>query len=202
MAAPRRQKVQDLMNEKDAIEQEIKEFHEVLESQGNVGMHGPLIDKEGYPRSDIDLYSVRTARHRIICLQNDHKALMANIENSLHDLHAFERQEREHGASLPTNGAVSAAAALVPFARIDLVSEGSPAAKAGLLEGDEIIEFGYVDTSNFQTMQDIAAVVQESQGKSLRILTLREGKGVPVSLKPQTWSGRGLLGCNMIPIKK
>ena len=30
-------------------------------------MHGKLVDSEDYPRSDIDVYSVRTARHRIIC---------------------------------------------------------------------------------------------------------------------------------------
>lgn len=35
--------------------------------QSGVGMTGPLIDEEGYPRNDIDVYSVRTTRHEIIC---------------------------------------------------------------------------------------------------------------------------------------
>lgn len=35
--------------------------------QDGVGMHGRLVDSEGYPRADIDVYAVRTARHRIIC---------------------------------------------------------------------------------------------------------------------------------------
>ena len=30
-------------------------------------MKGPLVDAEGFPRSDIDVYSVRIARNRIIC---------------------------------------------------------------------------------------------------------------------------------------
>ena len=30
-------------------------------------MEQPLVDGEGYPRSDIDVYSVRHARHQIIC---------------------------------------------------------------------------------------------------------------------------------------
>ena len=34
--------------------------------QGGVGMKGALIDAEGFPRADIDLYAVRTARNRII----------------------------------------------------------------------------------------------------------------------------------------
>ena len=35
--------------------------------QGNVGMNEALIDREGYPRADIDVYTVRKARQRIIC---------------------------------------------------------------------------------------------------------------------------------------
>ena len=35
--------------------------------QNNVGMHDPLIDREGFPRNDIDVYAVRMARHQIIC---------------------------------------------------------------------------------------------------------------------------------------
>ena len=30
-------------------------------------MDGPLLDNEGYPRNDIDVYTVRHARHKIIC---------------------------------------------------------------------------------------------------------------------------------------
>lgn len=30
-------------------------------------MDEPLVDAEGFPRDDIDLYQVRTARHNIIC---------------------------------------------------------------------------------------------------------------------------------------
>ena len=35
--------------------------------QGGVGTKGALIDTEGFPRADIDLYVVRTARNKIIC---------------------------------------------------------------------------------------------------------------------------------------
>lgn len=30
-------------------------------------MHDALVDAEGYPRQDIDVYQVRHARHRIVC---------------------------------------------------------------------------------------------------------------------------------------
>ena len=35
--------------------------------QNNIGTTEPLIDDEGYPRSDIDVYQVRHARHQIKC---------------------------------------------------------------------------------------------------------------------------------------
>jgi hypothetical protein len=38
----------------------------VLQQRG-VGMSEPLVDKDGYPRNDIDVYSVRKARHDINC---------------------------------------------------------------------------------------------------------------------------------------
>lgn len=36
--------------------------------QKSVGMDEPLTDAEGFPRPDIDIYSVRHARHQIICM--------------------------------------------------------------------------------------------------------------------------------------
>ena len=36
-----------------------------------VGMEGSLLDPEGYPRSDVDLYAVRTARNKVICESPD-----------------------------------------------------------------------------------------------------------------------------------
>lgn len=42
-------------------------WYSCLLQQCAVGMDGPLVDEEQFPRDDIDLYSVRHARHRIIC---------------------------------------------------------------------------------------------------------------------------------------
>lgn len=54
----------------------------------NVGMSGPLVDAEGFPRNDIDVYQVRLARQTIICLQNDHKELMNQIQTLLNQYHS------------------------------------------------------------------------------------------------------------------
>lgn len=63
-------------------------------------------------------------------LQNDHKALMVEIEQALHALHGIERQQREQGTYNPIANGSSNGAASIPFAKVDLVSQGSPAEKA------------------------------------------------------------------------
>ena len=59
----------------------------MLDSEADVGMNGPLIDNEGYPRNDIDIVKVRTARQKIICLMNDHKEIMKKISDALECIH-------------------------------------------------------------------------------------------------------------------
>ena len=61
-----REQVIEMMKQKDGLEEELKALHEVLKSQG-VGMEEPLVDGEGFPRSDIDVYQVRHARSNIRC---------------------------------------------------------------------------------------------------------------------------------------
>lgn len=114
-------------------------------------MTQPLVDNEGFPRSDIDVYQVRTTRHKIICkylvvpiiilenntnslslikgLQNDLKNLTKQIENALHDLHAQQRE----GLGLTDNSTSflkEFEEETIPFAKIGTVSDGSPAGKA------------------------------------------------------------------------
>ncbi|KAL6465788.1 hypothetical protein MHYP_G00259210 [Metynnis hypsauchen] len=227
--------VQRLIKKKDEIEEQIKAYYEVLEDQGDVGMHAPLVDVEGYPRADVDLFQIRTARHSISCLQNDHKAIMVEIEEALHRLHARERAKREQDQAEAQMERMEQEASLpAPFARVDAVTQGSPAYQAGSLNslntvnipfcegpfrgwflsltlnnsdsglhiGDEIIAFGSVNTSNFQNLQNIASVVQHSEGKSVSIAVVRNGQKVNLSLTPQRWSGRGLLGCNIVPLPR
>jgi len=59
----------------------------MLSSLG-VGMDKPLVDSEGFPRADIDVYQVRDARHKVACLRNDAADLLNQIESSLHAIHA------------------------------------------------------------------------------------------------------------------
>ncbi|XP_034026276.1 26S proteasome non-ATPase regulatory subunit 9 [Thalassophryne amazonica] len=194
--------VKNLIKKKDDIEEQIKAYYDVLEDQG-VGVEGALVDAEGFPRADINLYQIRTARHNISCLQNDHKAIMAQIEEALHKLHAREKAKRERDEAEAQEEAMEQQITLPsPFARVDAVTQGSPACVAGLRFGDEVIQFGSVNTDNFQNLHNIASVVQHSEGKPLCVTVVRDGQRVQLSLTPQRWSGRGLLGCNIVPINR
>jgi 26S proteasome regulatory subunit N4 len=54
-----------LMALKDQLTNAIGQQEAILQSQ-NVGMNDTLIDKDGYPRADVDVYAVRNARTEII----------------------------------------------------------------------------------------------------------------------------------------
>lgn len=228
MDGPTRDQILKFMDQRDNIEREIQELSLILELN-NVGMNDPLVDSNGFPRNDIDVYRVRHARHRIICLQNDHKGVMKQIEQGLHILHARVRGAGPAGPSqVPRTQAsaegftvfISPDAAgsghrsancvtavdspkLTPFVKVNFVSAGSPAEECGIKVEDEIVEFGSVNSSNFKDLNQIGEIVKHSVNSQItvRIHRAPEKALLTVSLTPKTWSGRGLLGCNIVPIE-
>ncbi|KAK7497073.1 hypothetical protein BaRGS_00011603 [Batillaria attramentaria] len=195
--------MKSLMKKKDDIEKEMQELTDVLESQKGVGMDGPLVDTEGYPRADIDVYSVRHARHQIACLQTDHTMLMKEIEEELYRIHA-ELREKQSGDDTPMEVTPASASSkpVVPFLKVDRVDSGSPASSAGIEVGDEVVEFGSVTAENFTSLQQIGGVVQHSIGRPVRVKVLRNNQTRVLSITPGPWSGRGNLGCNIVSIKR
>ncbi|XP_006865455.1 PREDICTED: 26S proteasome non-ATPase regulatory subunit 9 [Chrysochloris asiatica] len=203
--------VQELMRRKEEIEAQIKANYDVLESQKGVGMNEPLVDCEDYPRSDVDLYQVRTARHNIVCLQNDHKAVMKQVEEALHQLHARDKKKQARDLAEAQNEALRRGSEPSPsgspqppqaFAKVNSISPGSPASTAGLQVDDEIVEFGSVNSQNFQSLQNVGSVVQHSEGKPLNVTVIRRGERHQLRLVPTRWAGKGLLGCNIIPLQR
>ncbi|XP_065081586.1 26S proteasome non-ATPase regulatory subunit 9 [Ochlerotatus camptorhynchus] len=210
-SATSRDAVLELMRQKEKLEQKISDQGRVLEAN-QVGMTDPLVDDSGFPRSDIDVYQVRQARHQIICLQNDLKALMKQIESGLHTVHAeTAAQQQENLAStkllaMETDSEAEGPSSsrkvrpVKPIVKVNLVSEGSPAQDAGIALRDEIIEFGTVNASNFRDLSQIAVLVRSCENKTVPVKVRRDGKLVDLVLTPKTWSGRGLLGCNIVPM--
>lgn len=163
-------------------------------------MSEPLVDSEGFPISSIDTYQVRHARHQIICLQNDHKALMKRIEQGLQGY--YSAAASDHGMDTQPvnlgNSRLEIVTHQQPFARVTVVSEGSPASYAGFQVGDEVVEFGSVNSTNFRAITDIATVVQHSEGTQVNVKLKRHNQFVTVQLIPRKWAGKGLLGCNIV----
>ncbi|GFO30004.1 POU domain protein [Plakobranchus ocellatus] len=176
--------------------------------QKGVGLTQPLVDAEGFPRADIDIYSCRHARSQVARLQNDHKAVMKEIEDELAYIHqqARERRSRNGPEDLAPSESSSSPVAMetdrLPFALVDRVDPGSPAAYGGLEVGDQLLEFGSVMSENFVNLQTLASIMQHSKGRPVRCVVMRGGRQVPLNVTPNTWSGPGLLGCNIKPMKK
>ena len=191
--------------EKIRIETEISNWKSVLDSEGNVGMDGKLVDQDGYPRNDIDVAKVRLARQKIICLSNDHKAIMTKIEEILISLHAQQANNAEEAESSSVGTSGSGVHPMdqdlpEPFAKVEFVNIGSPAQDAGMKSGDLVVEFGTQNNSNFKSLMDIGQLVTNSQNKNVRIKLIRNHQLITLTLVPKLWSGKGLLGCKMVPI--
>lgn len=137
--------------------------------QHKVTMQTPLCTFDGYPRDDIDVAQIRITRSRIIHLRNDYKGLMNKIEKGLHAHHATIAASLAAAAPSSITPPSSVAAAQLieaPFARVNTVAPGSPAADAGLQPGDHIKRFGSANVLNHARLAKVAEVVGQSEGVS------------------------------------
>jgi 26S proteasome non-ATPase regulatory subunit 9 len=127
-----REHARALISQKENIEAELDAQFSILKVN-NIDMTTPLVDREGFPRADVDLYAIRHARKRINELRNDYKAVMNEIETALQAVYdpstagssPVASQEVSQHASLSDS-----AESLVAFARVDGVAPNSPAAEA------------------------------------------------------------------------
>jgi hypothetical protein len=97
-----------------------------------------------------------------------------------------------------------------PLARVNMVEPNSPAAAAGLLVDDRILCFGPIHG----TMDGIGDLVQHAATAQQHIglkVQRRLGPGDNSSdygtilllvLAPKPWSGRGFLGCHIVPVSE
>jgi len=193
------------MKEKDVVEAELKALGAVLDSH-KVTMTTSLISFDGYPRADIDVAQIRTTRARIIHLRNDYKHLMKRIEAGLHSYHATlaDHPPTVIFPATATESSVSTSSIQTPFAKINNVAAGSPAAEAGMEKGDYIKLFGPVNAFNHEKLSKLSEVVSVHEGKPIMVLLSRKVGGVDVdrevTLTPKQWSGVGKLGCHILPL--
>ena len=89
----------------------------------------------------------------------------------------------------------------VPFARVNAVAQHS--------EEDLIFKFAHLNAENHNSLRAIAALVPDVAGRhgSISISVKRRKRHsapddweiAALSLKPRPWSGRGLIGCHIVP---
>uniref|UniRef100_A0A8D8WBL3 26S proteasome non-ATPase regulatory subunit 9 n=1 Tax=Cacopsylla melanoneura TaxID=428564 RepID=A0A8D8WBL3_9HEMI len=200
-----REKLNQLMSKRTDLEGELQVYQGIL-SSNNVGLQESLVDGEGYPRQDLDVFQVRHARNRIICIQNDLRGIMKEIEENIHLVHSIDGASSQvtHNSRSIANGftGTPTPALFNPIARIGDVVPNSPAFKAGLEKDDVILEFGPVNSSNFKSLQDFAGIVRSNVNQDIVLIVLRTGgTRQRLVLRPQPFNGQGLVGCYFLNVE-
>jgi 26S proteasome regulatory subunit N4 len=253
----------ELIAQRELLEIEHEAIHSDLTSPGPngeppAGLKDSLIDQEGFPRGDVDIYEVKRKRQRLAVLNTDHKALMKRYQQSqlvqklprkgphsrrppridiscsidktsvlsLIERTLFFSKNRieklmeavytEATEASATSGSASSSSkqsssttvfrdpstSLVPIAKLDEILEGSPAAEAGIRDGDLLYFFGPVSSAQESPMSQIPVVVRDNVGKPIKLIVQRkeETDRVEITITPKSWSGRGLLGCHLSPL--
>ena len=118
---------------------------------------------------------------------------MSKIENGLHEHHAAHQASSPFSTttlSQATRSNVVSDQGLVdtPFARVNSVVAGSPAADAGLKVGDRIRRFGNVNWINHEKLSKVAEVVQRNQGVGQTHLRLSRLCPGLISVDRKMWS--------------
>uniref|UniRef100_A0A6U3TPB9 PDZ domain-containing protein n=1 Tax=Octactis speculum TaxID=3111310 RepID=A0A6U3TPB9_9STRA len=92
---------------------------------------------------------------------------------------------------------------LLPFAEVKKVLPDSPAHKGGLQDGDRIISFGHIQASNQgKNLSGVASFLDTNNGRCVSIKLVRLHRGViTVFMTPNSWAGKGSLGCSFKPIR-
>ncbi|KAF5835857.1 hypothetical protein DUNSADRAFT_6790 [Dunaliella salina] len=135
--------LRELSAKKEAMEQELEALAECLTAGNGPGLHGNLVDRQGFPRADIDIPTVRGQRQRVACLMNDHKQIMKQIEEGLGRLHQLIRSSSGGSAAAaagpapPTlsHGSFELAAASPPPPPAPTIAVAAEAGTAGPTNG-------------------------------------------------------------------
>lgn len=183
---------QNLITQKDLLEKEISNLEQILISN-NSNMTASLVDLEGFPRADIDVYTVRNTRAKIIHLSNDHANLLRDIEKSLVEIHAHAKETGP--------GSFPSLEEEKPFALVDGVAPDSPAFLSGLQRGDLLVKFGDLCTrlkSPSQTFDLLPNFVKGRIGMETPLIVQRGESVIILKLTPNNWAGKGILGCHLV----
>ncbi|TYZ60834.1 hypothetical protein PybrP1_002218 [[Pythium] brassicae (nom. inval.)] len=193
-----------LTDEQRALEQEIAAIAEELTSGANpAGLSGALVDADGFPRGDVDVYRVRHQRHAFAVKQNDHRAVMRRIEELLPQVFAAKAAAKraEQGTqrddasatgagksaqtsrvAAPAATAQASAATAATVTEIDAAERAKTpfavvqSVQAGLHAADQVLAFGTADAGNHRNLEAVKEIVMRNIGSPIRVV-VRRGAG-------------------------
>ncbi|SCU91313.1 LAMI_0E05402g1_1 [Lachancea mirantina] len=179
---------------KSRLESELTRLFNALNEMG-ADMETPLVTNEGYPRADLDVLQIRLLRRNVNVLRNDLKAVISRAEVLMatqFEKLAAKTQEVNRNREFESR---------IPFAKVVDVVATSPSEVAGLKKDDKIVAFGRVHAGNHKSLSAVALCAQASENKPISVRILRDSEFHQLTLTPtKNWSGRGLLGCQIVAI--
>ena len=220
-----RARLRSLQAQRSALEVEAEALADALNSPGvngeaPAGIKTALVDREGFPRADIDIMNVKTQRNRLAVVNTDHKEVMKKIEAELAQMHSLsgnesvgEKEQQQQQQQQQASRGLAPAPTAIPgsgkaFAIVDEILPGSPAALAGLQDGDQLVGFGTIRFETIDNINCIPALIGANVNKPVPVEVKRRGADpaaaadtLHLTLLPRPWGGRGLLGCHLTPIR-
>ncbi|ODV57927.1 Nas2p ASCRUDRAFT_40197 [Ascoidea rubescens DSM 1968] len=199
----------EMIELKGKIEEEIKFSLNEMKVKYKCDMESKMIDEEGFPRGDIDIYEVILIRKKVNYLQNDLRKLMGKIEAGLVQYFSSIKEiDEDVNHEDGKDGA--------PFLKVIEVLTGSPGSKSGLIKEDKIIridqefDFNTFDKTKVGFKQ-LNEYLQGKEGKKVELIVLREKSEsesdkdklsrITLELVPSyEWEGQGLLGCRLVAL--
>lgn len=183
---------------KELIESQLQLLFDILSNKYRAELDTPLVTPDGFPRSDIDVVSIRLIRIKIIRLRNDNKQLLKLLEIKL-----IEQFESIKGNEIvDTSSQIESTSYNLPFALIKQVIPQGPAYTSGLREGDTIVLFDNdIHFHNHENLSQLGKRVKSKVHQDIPIVIFRGSGKLDLILKPtDNWSGQGLLGCHVVPL--
>lgn len=94
-----REMLKERQNQQQIWESEVASAMATLQTQKNVGLHESLVDPEGFPRDDIDVWAVRQARHTVATRHNDLKKIGEELKILVEATFAVLAREQSGGSN-------------------------------------------------------------------------------------------------------
>lgn len=187
---------------KQEIESQLNILFDLLRHKYNADMDTPLVTPDGFPRSDLDVVTIRLLRIRIIRLRNDDRKVIHLLDDRMVQEFAVRRENNKEIEEEEELTSSSTLRYQIPFAQVREVVPGGPAFNSGLKEGDQIIVFDNdIHATNNNKLGSLVSRVRSKQNEEINLDLKRGQERITLKLIPSDdWDGQGLLGCRLIPI--